>query len=53
MFQHLALRFYSKIEYNTKENGGFLMQYLKYEVRKNIVEEALKEFKQMGTKALL
>ena len=26
------------------------MQYLKYEVRKNIVEQALKEFKQMGYK---
>ena len=26
------------------------MQYLKYEVRKSIVEEALKEFKQMGYK---
>jgi len=33
-----------------KENGGFLMQYLKDEVRKNIVEEALKEFKQGGYK---
>ncbi|MGH4123718.1 MAG: TetR/AcrR family transcriptional regulator [Clostridium sp.] len=38
------------IEYTTKENGGFLMQYLKYEVRKNIVEESLKEFKQLGYK---
>ena len=27
------------------------MQYLKYEVRKNIVEESLKEFKEMGYKA--
>ena len=26
------------------------MQYLKYEVRKNIVEQALKEFKQLGYK---
>jgi AcrR family transcriptional regulator len=36
------------MEYTIKENGGFLMQYLKEEVRKNIVEEALIEFKQMG-----
>jgi AcrR family transcriptional regulator len=33
-----------------KENGGFLMQYLKDEVRNSIVEEALKEFKQSGYK---
>ena len=38
------------IEYTTKENGGFLMQYLKYKVRINIVEQALNEFKQMGYK---
>jgi len=38
------------IGYTTKENGGFLMQYLKYEVRKSLVEEALKEFKELGYK---
>ena len=34
--------------YNSKENGGFLMQYQKDEVRKRIVEEALKEFNESG-----
>ncbi len=34
--------------YNLKENGGFLMQYQKDEVRNRIVEEALKEFNEKG-----
>lgn len=34
--------------YNPKENGGFLMQYQKDEVRRRIVEEALKEFNESG-----
>ena len=33
-----------------KENGGFLMQYLKDEVRNRMMEEALKEFKEKGYK---
>ena len=34
--------------YNLKENGGFLMQYQKDEVRNRIIEEALKEFNEKG-----
>jgi AcrR family transcriptional regulator len=34
--------------YNLKENGGFLMQYQKDEMRNRIVEEALKEFNEKG-----
>jgi AcrR family transcriptional regulator len=50
LFFHNCIEVLHLIGYTTKENGGFLMQYLKYEVRKNIVEQALNEFKQMGYK---
>jgi AcrR family transcriptional regulator len=36
------------VAYNLKENGGFLMQYQKDEVRNRIIEEALKEFDEKG-----
>lgn len=34
--------------YILKVNGGFLMQYQKYEVRNRIIQEALKEFNEKG-----
>ncbi len=37
-----------KISIESKVNGGFLMQYLKDEVRNSIAVAALKEFKELG-----
>jgi len=38
----------TEFSYTLKENGGFLMQYLKDEVRNNISEKALQEFREKG-----